>query len=217
MAVFRTACKVRWPRATEGTEPVNKKLTAALSGGAVLVLALTGCTGDEGNPELDAWAKQICDTAPTQNAKIAAADAAITKAAKDSPPAELQKVDAQAFQDLAEGFKARATLLDSAGAPPGAEDGAKQQQDAIKKLTALSASYADLKKQMDGLNTKDQAKFASGLSEVGKEMKDVVSQRKSALDALKKLESSGDTKQALLKQEGCKKAAASASTSATDS
>ncbi|MDQ1047435.1 small secreted protein [Streptomyces sp. NBC_01352] len=199
----------------EGTNPVNKKLTAALSGGAVLVLALTGCSSDEGNKELDAWAKRICDAAPAQNAKIAAADAAITKAAKDSPPKELQKVDAQAFQDLSEGFKARATLLEDAGAPPGVDDGAKNQKDAIKKLTALSATYADLKKQMDGLNTKDQGKFASGLSEVSDEMKDVVSQRKSALDALKKLEASGDTKQALLGQEGCKQATASAS--ATDS
>ncbi|MFE9442981.1 small secreted protein [Streptomyces sp. NPDC006602] len=200
----------------EGTNPVNKKLTAALSGGAVLVLALTGCSSsDEGNKELDAWAKKVCDTAPAQNAKIAAADAAITKAAKDSPPKELQKVDAQAFQDLSDGFKARATLLQDAGAPPGVDDGAKNQQDAIKKLTALSAAYADLKKQMDGLNTKDQGKFASGLSEVSDGMKGVVSQRKSALDALKKLEASGDTKQALLKQEGCKQATASAP--ATDS
>jgi hypothetical protein len=196
---------------------VNKKLTAALSGGAVLALALTGCTSDEGNPELDAWAKKICDTAPAQNAKIAAADAAITKAAKDSPPKELQKVDAQAFQDLAEGFKARATLLQQAGPPPGVEDGAKKQQDAIKKLTAVSTSYAELKKQTDKLNTKDQAKFASGLRDVGEEMRDVVSQRKSALDSLKKLESGGDTKSALLKQEGCKEAAASASASSTDS
>lgn len=187
------------------------KLAAALSGGAVLVLALTGCTSDEGNPELDAWAKKICDTAPAQNAKIAAADAAITKAAKDSPPKELQKVDAQAFQDLADGFKARATLLQQAGPPPGVEDGAKKQQDAIKKLTAVSTSYAELKKQTDELNTKDQAKFASGLRKVGEEMRDVVSQRKSALDALKKLESGGDTKNALLKQEGCKEAAAAAS------
>ncbi|WP_031482610.1 hypothetical protein [Streptomyces bicolor] len=196
---------------------MNKKLAAALSGGAVLALALTGCTSDEGNPELDAWAKKICDTAPTQNAKIAAADAAITKAAKDSPPKELQQVDAQAFQDLSEGFKARATLLQQAGPPPGVEGGAKKQQDAIKKLTAVSTSYAELKKQTDELNTKDQAKFASGLRKVGEEMRDVVSQRKSALDALKQLESGGDTKKALLKQEGCKEAAASASASATDS
>jgi hypothetical protein len=199
----------------EGTNPVNKKLTAALSGGAVLVLALTGCSSDEGNKELDAWAKTVCDAAPAQNAKIAAADAAIAKAAKDSPPKELQEVDAQAFQDLSDGFKARATLLQEAGAPPGVDDGAKNQQDAIKKLTALSTTYADLKKQMDGLNTKDQAKFASGLSEVSDEMKGVVSQRKSALDALKKLEASGDTKQALLGQASCKQATASAS--ATDS
>ena len=33
----------------EGTNPVNKKLAAALSGGAVLVLALSGCSSDDGS------------------------------------------------------------------------------------------------------------------------------------------------------------------------
>ncbi|WP_246101448.1 small secreted protein [Streptomyces cyaneus] len=198
---------------------MNKKLAAALSGGAVLVLALTGCTSDEGNPELDAWAKQVCDAVPAQNAKISAAYVEITKAAKDttSTPKELQQADSKAFQDLADGYKARATLISNAGAPPGVKDGATVQRDVVKKLTALSAAYADLKKQVDGLNTKDQAKFASGLKDVSAEMKQVETQRKSAIKALKKLES-GDTKKALTSQEGCK-AAASASTSAaaTDS
>ncbi|KUM79527.1 hypothetical protein [Streptomyces curacoi] len=203
----------------EGTDPVNKKLAAALSGGAVLVLALTGCTSDEGNPELDAWAKKVCDAVPTQNAKISAAYVAITKAAKDttSTPKELQQADSKAFQDLADGYKARATLISNAGAPPGVEGGARIQKDVVKKLTALSAAYADLKKQVDGLNTKDQAKFASGLKDVSAEMKQVETQRKSAVKALKKLES-GDTKKALASQEGCKQAAsASASAPATDS
>ncbi|MBT2676329.1 small secreted protein [Streptomyces sp. ISL-14] len=198
---------------------MNKKLAAALSGGAVLVLALTGCTSDEGNPELDAWAKQVCDAVPAQNAKISAAYVAITKAAKDttSTPKELQQADAKAFQDLADGYQARASLISKAGAPPGVEGGAKIQQDVVKKLTALSAAYADLKKQVDGLNTKDQAKFASGLKDVSAEMKQVETQRKSAIQALKKLES-GDTKKALTSQEGCKAAAsASASAPATDS
>jgi hypothetical protein len=198
---------------------VNKKLAAALSGGAVLVLALTGCTSDEGNPELDAWAKQVCDAVPAQNAKISAAYVAITKAAKDttSTPKELQQADAKAFQDLADGYQARASLISKAGAPPGVEGGAKIQKDVVKKLTALSAAYADLKKQVDGLNTKDQAKFASGLKDVSAEMKQVETQRKSAIQALKKLES-GDTKKALTSQEGCKAAAsASASAPATDS
>ncbi|MGI5377147.1 small secreted protein [Streptomyces sp. CA-251387] len=202
----------------EGTDPVNKKLAAALSGGAVLALALTGCTGDEGNPELDAWAKKVCDAVPAQNAKISAAYVAITKAAKDttSTPKELQQADSQAFQDLADGYKARAAVIDTAGAPPGVEGGAKVQRDVVKQLTDLSAAYADLKKQVDGLNTKDQAKFASGLKDVSAEMKQVETQRKSAVKALKKLES-GDTKKALTSQEGCKQAVASASAPAADS
>ncbi len=101
----------------EGTDPVKKKLGAVLSGGAVLVLALSGCTSDKGNEELDAWAKKVCDPVPAQNAKISAAYAAITKAAKDttSTPKELQQTDSKAFQDLADGYKARATVIDTAG------------------------------------------------------------------------------------------------------
>jgi hypothetical protein len=198
---------------------VNKKLTAALSGGAVLLLALTGCTSDEGNPELDAWAKKVCDAVPAQNAKISAAYVAITKAAKDttSTPKELQQADSEAFQDLADGYKARASLISNAGAPPGVKDGAKVQQDVVKKLTALSAAYGDLKKRVDGLDTKNQAKFASGLKDVSAEMKQVETQRKSAVQALKTLES-GDTKKALTSQEGCKQAASvTASAAAADS
>ncbi|MDH6624326.1 chromosome segregation ATPase [Streptomyces sp. LBL] len=191
----------------EGTNPVNKKLAAALSGGAVLVLALTGCSSDEGNKELDAWAKKVCDPVPAQNTKISAAYAAITKAAKDttSTPEELQKADSQAFQDLADGHKARADVIDTAGAPPGVEGGATRQQDVVKKLSTLSTAYADLKKQVDELDTKNQGKFATGLKTVSAEMKKMESQRKSALTALKNLEK-GDTKQALTKQTGCKAA-----------
>lgn len=190
----------------EGTDPVNKKLAAALSGGAVLVLALSGCGGgSEDNKELDAWAKKVCDLVPAQNKKITAAYDAITKAAEDteSTPAELQKADSQAFQDLADGYKARATVIQGAGAPPGAEDGEKNLQDAVKQLNALSAAYADMKTQVDGLDTKDQAKFATGLKDVSAEMNKVETQRQTALASLKKLES-GDTKQALAEQSGCK-------------
>ncbi|CAM5423315.1 hypothetical protein STENM327S_04854 [Streptomyces tendae] len=45
----------------EGTNPVNKKLAAALSGGAVLVLALTGCSSSDDNEKLDSWAKDVCE------------------------------------------------------------------------------------------------------------------------------------------------------------
>lgn len=204
----------------EGTDPVNKKLAAALSSGAVLVLTLTACGGSEDNKELDAWAKKVCDLVPAQNKKITAAYDAITKAAEDteSTPTELQKADSQAFQDLSDGYKARATVIQNAGAPPGAEDGAKKLQDAVKQLNALSASYADMKTQVDGLNTKDQAKFATGLKDVSAQMQKVEAQRQTALAALKDLES-GDTKSALADQPGCKQVSASngASASATDS
>ncbi|MEV6053336.1 small secreted protein [Streptomyces sp. NPDC052107] len=205
----------------EGTNPVNKKLAAALSGGAVLVVTLSGCTssgGDKGpDPKLVAWAKSVCDAVPAQDAKIKAANAAIsTTAADTAKPETLQKTDSQAFQDMADGYKAIATAVSDAGAPPGVQDGAKRLQDVVKSFNGLSASYAGLKKQVDALNTKDQAKFASGLHDIAVQMTDLEKQHKSGTDALEKLQQ-GDVKNAIAQQASCKKVAATASSSSSSS
>jgi hypothetical protein len=200
----------------EGTNPVNKKLTAALSGGAVLILALTGCSssdGNKGNDKLDAWAKQVCDAVKPQAEKIRAANTAIQKETSDnSPPAQVQKTDAQAFQDMSDAYRAIGAAVRNAGAPD-VENGKKKQQDAVRELTQLSSSYASLKKQVDALNTKDQAKFAEGLKDVATEL-DKLS--KSGSDALKNLEE-GDVGKAMSKQESCKTASAPAAPSASKS
>ena len=112
----------------EGTKPVNKKLTAALSGGAVLVLALSGCSSSDGgsgggNDKLNSWAKQVCDALKPQAQKIQEANAAIQKQTSDnSTPEAVQKTDAQAFQDMSDAYKALGTAVDNAG-PPDVEDG----------------------------------------------------------------------------------------------
>ncbi|KUN79268.1 hypothetical protein [Streptomyces griseoruber] len=198
----------------EGTKPVNKKLAAALSGGAVLVLALSGCSSDEGNKELDAWAKSVCDALPAQDAKVDAANAAIKQAATDNnAPVNVQKTDSQAFQDMSDAYAALAQAVQKAGTPPGVEGGAKKQTDAVAALNTLSTSYADLKKQVDALDTKDQAKFADGLADIATQL-GTLSQTGNT--ALKNLEQ-GDVKDAMAKQDSCKKVAASASARATTS
>ncbi|WP_336115219.1 small secreted protein [Streptomyces sp. PTD9-10] len=203
----------------EGTNPVNKKLAAALSGGAVLVVALSGCSSsnkDSGpDPKLVAWAKTVCDAVPAQDAKIRTANASIAKIATDSnlPPKTAKATYAQAFQDMADGYKALAAAISSAGAPPGVDGGAKRQQDAAKNLDGLSSSYADLKKQVDGLDTKDQGKFAQGLHEVADQTKQIGKQSNSGTEALKRLEQ-GDVQAAIAKQPSCQ-VAASASAPAT--
>ncbi|MFF9116691.1 small secreted protein [Streptomyces massasporeus] len=192
----------------EGTKPVNKKLAAALSGGAVLVLALSGCGGDDSNDKLDSWAKQVCDAVQPQAKKIESANAAIQKETSDnSTPEDVQKTDAQAFQDMSDAYKAIGTAVNKAGAPD-VENGEKKQQDAVKELNAISASYASLKKQVDGLDTKDQGKFADGLKDIATEL-DKLSQ--SGNDALKNLEE-GEVGQAMAKQPSCKAATAPAGT-----
>ncbi|MDX3243184.1 MULTISPECIES: small secreted protein [unclassified Streptomyces] len=198
----------------EGTNPVNKKLAAALSGGAVLVLALSGCSSDDGNKELDAWAKQVCDALPAQDAKVDAANAAIKQAATDNnAPANVQKTDSQAFQDMSDAYSALAQAVQKAGAPPGVNEGEKKQKDAVSALTTLSTSYAALKKQVDALDTKDQGKFADGLQDIATDLGKL---SKSGNTALKNLEQ-GDVKDAMAKQDSCKKVATSASARATTS
>ncbi|MFE7171107.1 small secreted protein [Streptomyces sp. NPDC057616] len=190
----------------EGTDPVNKKLAAALSGGAVLVLALSGCSSDKGNDKLDAWAKQVCDAVQPQAKKIEAANAAIQKETSDnSTPDQVRKTDAQAFQDMSDAYKAIGAAVQKAGAPD-TDNGEKKQKDAVKELDQISASYASLKTQVDKLDTKDQAKFADGLKDIATSL-DKLS--KSGNDALKTLEE-GDVGKAMAKQESCKTASTSA-------
>ncbi|MFG2607576.1 small secreted protein [Streptomyces sp. NPDC048514] len=196
----------------EGTNPVNKKLTAALSGGAVLVAALSGCSGggDKGpDPKLEAWAKSVCDAVPAQDAKIKAANAAIsTTAADTAKPETLQKTDSQAFQDMADGYKAIAAAIGDAGAPPGVDGGARRQQDVVRNLNGLAAAYSGLKKQVDELNTKNQGKFASGLHDVAVQMAELEKKHKSGTEALKNLQQ-GEVKDAIAQQASCQKVASS--------
>ncbi|MGC4980405.1 MULTISPECIES: small secreted protein [unclassified Streptomyces] len=191
----------------EGTEPVNKKLAAALSGGAVLVLALSGCgsSEDSGNDKLNSWAKQVCDAVKPQAQKIEEANAAIQKQTSDnSTPEAVQKTDAQAFQDMSDAYKAIGTAVSNAG-PPDVEDGKTKQANAVKELNDISKSYASLKTQVAKLNTKDQAKFAEGLKGIATQLGQL---SQSGSDALKKLEE-GDVGTAMAQQESCKSASGS--------
>lgn len=193
----------------EGTKPVNKKLAAAVSGGAVLVLALSACTSNSSatDDKLGSWAKQVCDAVQPQARKIAGASTAIQKQTSDnSTPEQVQKTDSQAFQDMSDAYKAIGAAVDTAGAPD-VDGGATKQKNAVKELNGISAAYADLKKQVDGLDTKDQGKFADGLKGIATQL-DKLSQ--SGSDALKQLEE-GDVGKAMAQQESCKSASASAS------
>ncbi|MFE9607830.1 small secreted protein [Streptomyces sp. NPDC006012] len=190
---------------------MNKKLAAALSGGAVLVLGLTGCSGGDSNDKLNGWAKQVCDAVQPQAKKIAAANAAIQQQTSDnSAPADVQKTDAQAFQDMSDAYKAISAAVDSAGAP-GVDNGEKKQQGAVKELSALSAQYTSLKKQVDQLDTKNQAKFADGLKNIATDLAEL---SKTGSDALKNLEE-GDVGKAMAGQESCKSAASQSSPSSS--
>ncbi|CCA56602.1 hypothetical protein SVEN_3316 [Streptomyces venezuelae ATCC 10712] len=193
------------PRALEGTDPLNKKLAAALSGGAVLVLALSGCSDDEGN-KVDDWAKTFCDQAKPQIQKRADAHQIIISTAADSKPAEIQAADSKAFQDIADADRALAKAVESAGAPP-VENGEKVQQDAIKELNATAVAYEGLKKQVDALDPTNQQKFADGLQGVADGLTKI---EKMDQNALSKLEE-GELGQAMAKQPGCQKPTASAS------
>ncbi|MFE1951794.1 MULTISPECIES: small secreted protein [Streptomyces] len=193
----------------EGTNPVNKKLAAALSGGAVLVLALSGCSGDDSNEELNSWAKQVCDARVAPAKKIQAANDSIQKvSSENSKPEEVQKADSKAFQDLSDAYGDIADAVEKAGPPP-VDDGKKKQQNAVKELDALSTGYADLKKKVDALDTGDQAAFAKGLEGIGEGLTKLSQNGDNAVAELQE----GEVGKAMEKQEGCKSTAATPSAS----
>ncbi|MCH0541496.1 small secreted protein [Streptomyces sp. MUM 203J] len=180
---------------------MNKKLAAALSGGAVLVLALSGCSDDGDDGKVDAWAKAFCDQAQPQFQKRADAQQAIISTHADSKPAEVQKADSKAFQDIADTQKALAKAVESGGVPP-IENGEQLQKDAVKELNATATAYEGLRKQVDALDPKDQQKFADGLQDVAVGLKKI---EKMNQDALGKLQS-GELRDAMAKQPGCQRA-----------
>ncbi|MEU7029414.1 small secreted protein [Streptomyces sp. NPDC015232] len=176
---------------------MNKKLAAALSGGAVLMLVLSGCSDDEGDKVND-WAKTFCDQAQPQIQKRANANQLIISTAADSKPETIKAADSKAFQDIADADRALAKAVESAGAPP-VDNGQKVQQDAIKELNATAAAYDGLKKQVDALDTTNQQKFADGLKVVSDNLAKIQNMDQ---DAVAKLQA-GELGQAMAKQPGC--------------
>ncbi|MGW1072427.1 small secreted protein [Streptomyces sp. NPDC002537] len=186
---------------------MNKKLVAALSGGAALVLVLTGCGGgDDGSKKLDDWAKKVCDQMQPQVKKIQEANHSIAGVQSEEDSKKVQQTDSAAFQANADAYKALATGVENAGAPP-VKDGETSQKNAVKALNDLSSAYAGLKKRIDGLDTGDKLKFSAGLHDIGTDIGKLSGQSD---DALKKLQS-GDLGKAMTKQPGCQKTSASPS------
>ncbi|NBM19686.1 small secreted protein [Streptomyces sp. GC420] len=184
---------------------MNKKLSAALSGGAVLVLALTGLTGcsseDNSDDKANDWAKKVCDQVQPQLKNIESANTSIQEATADnSTPEDVQKTDSAAFQKISDAYAALGKAVNNAGAPP-VENGAKTQKEAVAELNGTSKAYAELRAKVDELDTKDQAKFADGLKGVADDLEKL---SQSGDDALKKLQS-GDVGQAMAKQTGCQR------------
>ncbi|CAM5253621.1 hypothetical protein SHIRM173S_09414 [Streptomyces hirsutus] len=139
-----------------------------------------------------------------QAKKIQSANAAIQKETSDnSTPEEVQKTDSKAFQDMSDAYKAIGAAVTKAGAPD-VENGEKKQTDAVKELNSISASYASLKKQVDGLDTDDQAKFADGLKDIATEL-DKLSKSNHALKTLEE----GEVGEAMARQASCKTATGS--------
>lgn len=184
---------------------MNKKLAAALSGGAVLMLALSGCSDDGDDDKVNAWAKTVCDQAKPQLQKRADAQQVIISTAADGKPADIQAADSKAFQDIADADRALAKAVQGAGVPP-VDNGEKLQSDAVKELNATAVAYENLKKQVDALDPNNQQKFADGLQGVADGLKKI---EKMDQDALAKLQS-GELGTAMAQQPGCQKVTPSA-------
>lgn len=189
---------------------VTTKLSAALCGGAVLLLALSACGGDDTGKKRDEWAKGVCDQAATQFGRISDASTALGRVPSNGDPKTVQAADAQSFQTISAAYTSLAGIFHAAGPAPGS-DGAAYQTDAAAAFTTLSGKYADLKKQTDNLVTSDRQKFADGLGSVSANLNTVVAQGQQQLKTL----SQGDVGNALAKQPGCRRVPGTASPAAS--
>ncbi|MEV6318020.1 small secreted protein [Streptomyces sp. NPDC051776] len=184
---------------------MNIKLVAALSGGAALLLALSGCIDD--NSKVDGYAKKVCDEVQPQLKKITNANESITSTAADGKPADIKKADSAAFQEISAAYAAMSDSVENAGVPP-VDGGERVQKDAVKELDATSKAYADLKRAVDKLKTNDQGDFAEGLKGVAEELGKV---NKVGDDAIKKLQS-GEIGKSMSTQSGCRRPASATPT-----
>ncbi|MEU6757669.1 MULTISPECIES: small secreted protein [unclassified Streptomyces] len=186
---------------------MNKKLAAALSGSAVLMLVLSGCGGDDGDEKANAWAKKVCDQWQPELKKIETANAEIKRVATESSkPEEVQKADSAAFGTMTESYKEMGSALREAGVPP-VKNGQATLDSAVKGFEAASKGYADLKTKMDALDPKDQTKFADGLKEVAGGLEEATKGGKDAVATL----NAGGLDKAINSQKGCQVAAPSPS------
>lgn len=189
----------------EGTDTVNKKLTAAVCCAALATLAVAGCGSSDG--KVDAYAKKVCDQVHPQQQTIQRATSSIASVADTgASPTQVQKIDTAAFQQISDAYKGIGAAVRQAGASP-VSNGATVQQNAVKQLNSISASYADLATSVKKLSTSDQTKFAQGLRDVSDQLGALT---KSSGDALGKLQAGGVGK-AMAKQPGCQKSGSSPS------
>ncbi|MFI0978395.1 small secreted protein [Streptomyces sp. NPDC021093] len=149
---------------------MNKKLAAALSGGAVLVMmaTLSGC-GDDAEDKKAEWSKAFCPKEKTALDKRSKAEQLIVATAADGKPEDIKKADVAAFQQVAESNRALAEALRTSGVPP-IDKGEQLQKDGIKQLEAQAAAYTALKKKAEALDPKNGDAFAKGLKEIGADM-----------------------------------------------
>ncbi|AYV29040.1 small secreted protein [Streptomyces sp. CJ_13] len=178
---------------------MNKKIAAAVSGGAVLMLVLSGCGGDDSDKKAEAWAKKVCDAWQPELRKIETANADIKRVSSESnKPEEVQKTDSEAFQTMSDSYKTMGAALTGAGVPP-AKEGQATQDAAVKGFADTSKGYADLKAKVDALDVKDQNKFAEGLKDVANGLAEAT---KGGEEALAKLKAGGLDK-VMNSQKGC--------------
>jgi hypothetical protein len=181
------------------------KLWAALCGGTVLLLALSGC-GDDTGKKRDEWAKGVCGQATTQFSRISDASTALSKVPSNGDPKAVRTADAQSFQTISAAYASLAGIFNAAGPAPGS-DGTTYQKNAVAAFTTLSGKYAGLKKQTDNLVTSDRQKFAAGLGAVSVNLNTVVAQGQQQLRTL----GQGDMGKALAEQPGCRRVSGTAS------
>lgn len=177
---------------------VTKKWLRLAAPAALLAFGATAC-GSGSGPQLDGWAKSLCEgvQSPVQQSNVALADTGALKPGET--PQALQTRLAADLGALAAANTQIAQAVQKAGAP-NVTNGAQTQADAVTELNQAAGGYTTVQHAVQALVVSDQAKFAASLKGVGDQVQRLAEQSTSALQTLQ----TGDLGTALAKQPGCK-------------
>ena len=134
---------------------------------SVLVLALAGCSSDDGARSWTPGRTSVCDAGAAAGEEDRGRQRRDQRRPGDGSPQELQKPTRPPSMTCPSAYKAIGRRRQQGGARRDGDNGASCRQDAVSELTQAAQGYQAVQTKLLALPTTDQSKFADGLKSMG--------------------------------------------------